>query len=94
MQPRLTVLASAFSLAFSAFPVLAQTTTSQTEQQLGEVTVSGERTGSYKSNSVQVGTFRDVAPLNVPQTSNVITREVLDAQAATSRSARCVTPPV
>ncbi|WP_225984913.1 TonB-dependent siderophore receptor [Noviherbaspirillum aerium] len=48
------------------------------------MTVSAERSGSYKTNSVQVGTFRDVAPLDVPQTSNVVTREVLDAQAATT----------
>ena len=48
------------------------------------VTVAGERMGSFKSDSVQVGTFRDMAPLDVPQTSNVITREVLDAQATTS----------
>lgn len=47
---------------------------------LGEVTVSGERQGSFSSNTVQVGTFRDQNPLDVPQTSNVVTREVLDAQ--------------
>ncbi|CAH1078766.1 TonB-dependent receptor plug domain-containing protein [Candidatus Nitrotoga sp. 1052] len=48
------------------------------------VSVTAERTGSFKSNVVQVGAFRDMAPLDVPQTSNVITREVLDAQAATN----------
>ena len=47
---------------------------------LGEVTVSGERQGSFSSSTVQVGTFRDQNPLDVPQTSNVVTREVLDAQ--------------
>lgn len=47
---------------------------------LGEVIVSGERQGSFGSNTVQVGTFRDQSPLDVPLTSNVITREVLDAQ--------------
>lgn len=47
---------------------------------LGEVTVSGERQGSFGSSTVQVGTFRDQNPLDVPLTSNVITREVLDAQ--------------
>lgn len=84
MQPRLTVLASALSLAFSASNAVAQAAGTGTEKELGTVTVSAERTGSYKSNSVQVGTFRDVAPLEVPQTSNVVTREVLDAQAATT----------
>jgi iron complex outermembrane receptor protein len=84
MQPRLTLLASALSLAFSTSHAIAQTAATETERELGTVTVSAERTGSYKSNSVQVGTFRDVAPLDVPQTSNVVTREVLDAQSATT----------
>ncbi|SFN31795.1 iron complex outermembrane recepter protein [Nitrosospira briensis] len=53
-------------------------------KKLPAVTVTGERVGSYKSDTVQVGTFRDMAPIDVPQTSNVITREVLDAQATTS----------
>src|SRR5688500_5697554 len=53
-------------------------------KQLPAVTVTGERVGSFKSDTVQVGTFRDMAPLDVPQTSNVITREVLDSQAATN----------
>jgi iron complex outermembrane recepter protein len=47
---------------------------------LGTVTVSGERQGSFGSSTVQVGTFRDQSPLDVPLTSNVITREVIDAQ--------------
>lgn len=84
MHPRLTALASAFSLAFTASNAFSQTTDTAAEKELGTVTVSAERNGSYKSNSVQVGTFRDVAPLDVPQTSNVVTREVLDAQAATN----------
>ncbi|MXS79404.1 iron complex outermembrane recepter protein [Nitrosomonas eutropha] len=52
-------------------------------QKLPAVTVTGERIGSFNSDFVQVGTFRDMAPIDVPQTSNVITREVLDAQATT-----------
>lgn len=47
---------------------------------LGTVTVSSERQGSFTSNTVQVGTFRDQSPLDVPLTSNVITREVIEAQ--------------
>lgn len=47
---------------------------------LGTVTVSSERQGSFTSNTVQVGTFRDQSPLDVPLTTNVITREVIDAQ--------------
>ncbi len=52
-------------------------------QKLPAVTVTGERIGSFNSDFVQVGTFRDMASIDVPQTSNVITREVLDAQATT-----------
>jgi len=48
------------------------------------MTVASEYTGSFKSETVQVGTFRDTSPLDVPQTSNVVTREVLDAQAAST----------
>jgi len=79
MQFRLTVLASALSVAFSAPHAYAQTAPTE-EKELSTVTVSADRTGSFKSNSVQVGTFRDMAPIDVPQTSNVVTREVLDAQ--------------
>jgi len=83
MQPRLTLLAGAIALAFSGSHAVAQTA-GQPEKELTEVTVSAEKIGSFKSNSVQVGTFRDMAPLDVPQTSNVVTREVLDAQSATT----------
>ena len=81
MQCRLSVLAGAVSLAFSAPQVLAQTV-SPGPSELETVTITAESAGSFKSNSVQVGTFRDMSPIDVPQTSNVITREVLDAQAA------------
>lgn len=85
MQFRLTMLASAVSLAFSTPHLHAQISdTAAPEKELPAVTVTSERTGSFKSNTVQVGTFRDMAPLDVPQTSNVVTREVLDAQAATT----------
>lgn len=85
MQYRLSMLASALSLAFSVPQANAQTAgQSESAKELAPVTVTAERTGSFKSNTVQVGTFRDLAPLDVPQASNVVTREVLDAQAATT----------
>jgi iron complex outermembrane receptor protein len=77
MPLRRTALALSLA-AIQLSPVHAQTAPAE----LAPVDVIGERAGSYKSNSVQVGTFRDLAPLDVPQTSNVVTREVLDAQAA------------
>lgn len=52
--------------------------------QLEEIEVRAENTGSYSSKTVQVGTFRDMDPVDVPLTTNVVTREVLDAQATNS----------
>jgi len=77
MPLRRTALALSLA-AIQLSPVHAQTAPAE----LAPVDVIGERAGSYKSNSVQVGTFRDLAPLDVPQTSNGVTRAVLDAQAA------------
>lgn len=73
----LAPLAAALALAGGP-AALAQTASAS--GLLDEVTVTGERQGSFGSNTVQVGTFRDQNPLDVPLTSNVITREVLDAQ--------------
>lgn len=85
VQLRLSTLASALSLAFSVSPANAQTPDQvEPTKELPVVTVTAEHPGSFKSDVVQVGTFRDMAPLDVPQTSNVVTREVLDAQAATT----------
>jgi iron complex outermembrane receptor protein len=50
---------------------------------LGEVQVEAERARSFRSEAVQVGTFRDMSPLDVPLTVNVITRPVIEAQGAT-----------
>ncbi|HET7061129.1 MAG TPA: TonB-dependent siderophore receptor [Nitrosospira sp.] len=86
MKMYLRSAVAAFSLASSIQQAGAQTIAKdgpESGSKLPAVTVMGERTGSFKSDTVQVGTFRDMAPLDVPQTSNVITREVLDAQATT-----------
>ena len=48
---------------------------------LPEVRVTGEG-GGFSARTVQVGAFRDLDPLEVPLTNNVVTREVLDAQGA------------
>lgn len=80
MQFRLSVLASALAFAFSIPQANAQTPgQAEPAKELPAVTVT-----AFKPTTVQVGTFRDMQPLDVPQTSNVITREVLDAQAATT----------
>jgi iron complex outermembrane receptor protein len=76
-------LVLALTLAYAA-PTMAAEEGTTPAQELAPVTVTGERAASFKTNSIQVGTFRDQAPLDVPQTSNVVTRAVLDAQAATT----------
>jgi iron complex outermembrane receptor protein len=54
------------------------------DQTLREVDVRSERAQSFRSQTVQVGTFRDVDQIDVPLTTNVVTRQVLDAQGATT----------
>ncbi|MBL9215031.1 MAG: TonB-dependent siderophore receptor [Opitutaceae bacterium] len=44
--------------------------------------VTEKQAKGFKAERVQVGTFRDVDPVDVPVSVNVLTRELLDAQAA------------
>lgn len=74
---------SPLTLALSAAGLIgAAAAASGAEQQLDEVRVHAERGGSFTGNAIQVGTFRDLDPLEVPLTNNLVTREVLDAQGA------------
>lgn len=66
-------------LGILAFPA---SSAAASEAELDTVNVVSERDGSFKADTIQVGTFRDASPLDVPQTSNAVTRAVLDAQAA------------
>jgi iron complex outermembrane receptor protein len=52
--------------------------------QLSTVVVSGQRANGFSSAVVGVGAFRDQKPTDVPLTNSVITRDVMDAQGATS----------
>jgi len=52
--------------------------------ELETFTVTDKQKLGFKAERVQVGSFRDMDPVDVPVTVNVITREVLDAQAARS----------
>ena len=47
-------------------------------------TVTDTQKSGFKAERVQVGSFRDMDPVDVPVTINVVTREVLDAQGARS----------
>ena len=85
MQVRLSTLASALSLAFSVSQANAHTADEvEPTKALPAINVTAEHTGSFKADTIQVGTFRDASPLDVPQSSNAVTRDVLDAQAATT----------
>lgn len=68
----------------NATTVPAANSAQDEQQTLGEVEVSTNRRQSFHSKTVQVGTFRDMDPLDVPLTVNTVTREVLDAQATNS----------
>ncbi len=52
--------------------------------ELETFTVTDKQKLGFKAERVQVGSFRDMDPVDVPVTVNVITREVLDAQGARS----------
>lgn len=75
-------------LAAAACSALAQTAapapavSASAAIKLEEFNVSSSRLHSYQTDRVQVGSFRDVAPVDVPLTVNVMTREVIDAQSA------------
>jgi iron complex outermembrane receptor protein len=78
MRTLLTPIALAACTAVTTpLPAAAQATPPAAVETLPEVTVTG---GSFASQLVQVGAFRDQDPLDVPLTNNVVNREVLDAQ--------------
>lgn len=65
----------------------AQTAPAATGNELPPVTldtytVTEKQKSGFKAERVQMGAFRDVDPVDTPVSVNVITREVLDAQAA------------
>ena len=51
---------------------------------LPQVEVRSGQNNAFTSNNIQVGTFRDQDPLDVPLTNQAITREVIDAQGSTT----------
>lgn len=75
-QPALSRIAAAVAALIAA----SASAQSVVPTNLEQVTVTGDTRGSYGSRLVQVGAFRDLDPLDVPLTNNVVTREVLDAQ--------------
>ncbi|MBT9464634.1 TonB-dependent siderophore receptor [Hydrogenophaga sp.] len=72
-------LASLVSCMVAA-PAWAQSNTST----LPQVEVRAGESRAFTSSSIQVGTFRDQDPLDVPLTNQAITREVIEAQGSTT----------
>lgn len=76
------------SLAAAAMLACAPTLHAQgtdkgsSDKPLDTLTVRDERSNGFVPNTVEAGTFRGASIMDVPATVNVITREVLDRQAA------------
>lgn len=82
----LLVLALAGASAFAQAPAASRTAAADARAlpavSLDTFNVTDKKVQSYQAESVQLGAYRDVDPVDVPLTINVLTREVLDAQAA------------
>jgi iron complex outermembrane receptor protein len=79
----LTVAAPGLLRAQEAAPAAAAKPDA-TAVELETYTVTEKQKGGFKAERVQVGSFRDMNPVDVPVTVNVVSREVLDAQGARS----------
>jgi iron complex outermembrane receptor protein len=78
-RPRFFYLFFAMPLACVHIPGMAQT---EDEQVLKAVQITATRAQGFTPNTVEAGSFRGSDVMEVPSTVNVITREVLDLQAA------------
>jgi len=76
LRPLLTVLA-----LIQAYPVFAAPQ-ERDEQDMQAVRVTATRAQGFMPNTVEAGSFRGSDVMDVPSTVNVITREVLELQAA------------
>lgn len=82
MRPTLLVSALAVALALHALPALAQHTTSPAVTELDGVDVVGRAQTLYKSEDAAVVTRTDTPLALVPQSVQVLPRELIDDQAA------------
>jgi iron complex outermembrane receptor protein len=78
---RLTPLCLLLALAYGAGPCSAMAQ-DVSDKLLDVVTVNGSKARGFAPNTVEAGNFRGSDIMEVPSTVNVITREVLDLQAA------------
>ena len=76
----LTALAMAPAVATSQ----AADVSGPTEQTLGQIVVGADPERSYRTERTQIGTFRDQSILEVPLTVNVVPRQVVEAQHAST----------
>ncbi len=78
-RPRYCLLCFALPLASAHLPSLAQ---NSDEQILNTVQITAVRARGFAPNTVEAGSFRGSNVMDVPSTVNVVTREVLELQAA------------
>nr|WP_307688826.1 TonB-dependent siderophore receptor [Variovorax ginsengisoli] len=71
-------------MSLSALTAQAQAVSTSTSLELGTVTVDAQRANGFVPNSVEAGTFRGAGIMDVPATVNVVTRAVIEEQAAAS----------
>src|ERR1700679_174014 len=78
--PRYLPAFALITTALYAQPTPNPPAANDTAVTLDELVVHGSDVSSFRSESVQVGTFRDMNPVDVPITINAITQDVIDAQ--------------
>jgi len=71
-------------LSLCSLTAQAQAVSTATTPELGTVTVDGQRANGFAPNSVEAGTFRGANVMDVPATVNIVTRAVIEQQAAAS----------
>lgn len=79
--PSATLLALGASCAAASAQVTPAAPAGAT---LDEVQVSAERDRSYGTERTQIGTFRDQRIVEIPLTVNVVPKQVIEAQHATT----------
>ncbi len=82
MRFSLSTLAGAVALACAPSAHAQNPAPETADGRLGAVTVRDDRANGFAPNTVEAGTFRGASVMDVPATVNVVTREVLDQQAA------------
>lgn len=81
-RPRYFLLTFVFTAAHGAAPLAQAQAQGQDDAVLGTVRITAARAQGFVPNTVEAGSFRGNSIMDVPSTVNVVTREVLELQAA------------